>query len=265
MIETATQENTLYVYALIPEGSPPPARAGIDGATLKVITAPSGISAVVHDHRTGPYEGPDEDVKRWVLEHSDVVEDCWTRTGAVLPVSFNVIVRASQRGEASAADQLIAWLITAGKELNQKLRELSGTSELRVEIMLDQHEFSLDSPAVQELNSEMATRPAGVRRLLEKRLDKLEKQITDQAADDYYRRYRAAIAVHCLQIQGYTPSNRSKGVVLVLSVACLLKTPQIKELGAELARIRDDVPAADIRFLGPWPPYSFVELDLTGS
>ena len=40
--------------------------------------------------------------------------------------------------------------------------------------------------------------------------------------------------------------------------------PQVSQwmerLGAELARIQAEQPAARIRFLGPWPPYSFAEV-----
>lgn len=258
------EAETLYVYGIIPAGSPAPAVAGIDGAELQTVTAPSGLAAVVHTHRSGPYEGPDEDVKRWVLAHSDVVDDCWNRAGAVLPVSFNVIVRPSERTGAPAIDQLTEWLDGSAGELSQKLGELAGTSELRVEITLDQHAKAADHAAVRELRAEMETRPAGVRRLLEKRLDKLEKQITDQAADELFPASRARIAAHCLQIQGYTPSSRTKGAISVLSVACLVDEPQIGALGAELAEIRDEIPAADIRFLGPWPPYSFVDLTAPG-
>ena len=261
MIENAVNNgDTLYVYALVPAGSPVPTAVGIDANPLEVITAPSGIAAVVHTHHSGPYEGPDEDVKRWVLEHSDVVEYCWAHAEAVLPVSFNVIVRPSASSGASASDQLIAWLTTSGKEVGVRLQELAGTSELRVEITLDQHEFSRENETVRELNAEMTTRPAGVRRLLERRLEKLEKLITDQAADELYPRYRASVAAHCLQIQGYTPSSRVKGAVGVLSVACLVDSAHVAELGVELAAIRDEMSAVDIRFLGPWPPYSFVEL-----
>ncbi len=35
-------------------------------------------------------------------------------------------------------------------------------------------------------------------------------------------------------------------------------------MGAVLAAVRDEQPAARIRFLGPWPPYSFADLSDDG-
>ncbi|GAA4916370.1 GvpL/GvpF family gas vesicle protein [Nesterenkonia rhizosphaerae] len=252
--------STLYVYAIVPAPAPQPGVAGIDGSALEVVTAPSGLAAVVHDHQTGPYEGPDEDVKRWVLQHSEVVEDMWAQASSVLPVSFNVIVRPSAATGATATDQLQEWMTEAGEELHQVLTQLAGTSELRVEITLDQHQFAEDHEEVRHLRAEMESRPAGVRRLLEKRLDRLKRQLTDQAADELYPAYRSRIAAHCQRIQEYTNRQRPKGVVSLLTAACLVNADQVSDLGAELSLIQDELPTAQIRFLGPWPPYSFVDL-----
>lgn len=187
-------ETTLYVYAVVPADTPAPSVTGIDGRPLHSVAAPSGLAAIVHTHQSGPYEGPDEDVKRWVLEHSDVVEDSWSRAESVLPVSFNVIVRASEETGATAEEQLQHWLTDTADELKDKLQQLAGTSELRVEISLDQHEFPQEEETIQQLRQEIESRPAGVQRLLQKKLEKLEKQLTDQAADDLYPTYRSRIA-----------------------------------------------------------------------
>ena len=251
---------TLYVYAVVPADSPPPSVTGIDGSPLHVVAAPSGLAAVVHSHQAGPYEGPDEDVKRWVLEHSDVVEDSWAHARSVLPVSFNVIVRPSEDSGASAADQLRHWLTDTGQELTEKLDGLAGTSELRVEITLNQHQLPQDHPEVRELQAELESRPAGVRRLLQKRLEKLEKQLTEHAADDLYPDCRSRIAARSLRVQEYTNSQRTKAEVPVLSAACLVSSERITDLGAELTSFQAETPEAQIRFLGPWPPYSFVDL-----
>lgn len=257
-------ETTLYVYAVVPADTPAPSVTGIDGRPLHSVAAPSGLAAIVHTHQSGPYEGPDEDVKRWVLEHSDVVEDSWSRAESVLPVSFNVIVRASEETGATAEEQLQHWLTDTADELKDKLQQLAGTSELRVEISLDQHEFPQEEETIQQLRQEIESRPAGVQRLLQKKLEKLEKQLTDQAADDLYPTYRSRIAARSLQLQEYTSTQRPQGAVPVVSAACLVSSDRITDLGAELTSIQEETPEAQIRFLGPWPPYSFVELTAPG-
>ena len=253
----------LYVYAIVPGGGYRPRITGINGSPLGVVGADDGPRAVVHAHAAGPYDGSDEDVKQWILQHSDVVEDGWDGAGSVLPVSFNVIVRPDAETGATAKGQLEAWLASAGEQLSARLEELAGCSELRVEISLDRSAFVADSTEIRQLKEEMAGRPAGVRRLYEKRLAKTEKELTDRAADDLYPGCRTRVAGHCVEIEEYRRPSREAGLITVLAASCLVEQAGIRALGAELSAIREEQPAADIRFLGPWPPYSFA--DMSGS
>lgn len=253
----------LYVYAVVSGEDYRPQTAGIDEAQLHLVGDIGGPRAIVHSHSGGPYDGPDDDVKRWVLEHSAVVEDGWQRAGAVLPVSFNVIVRPDLDSDASATQQLQAWLDATRAALSTRLHELEGTSELRVELSLERREFVAGSEEVRNIRADMADRPAGVRRLLEKRLDKTEKEFADQAADGLYPDLRARIAAHCREIAEYRAPQREAGRTPVLMASCLVADDDIEALGAELTAIRNEHSAIAIRFLGPWPPYSFA--DLSGS
>lgn len=250
----------LYVYAVVPAGEYRPTSVGIDSSPLHAVGRPEGPRAVVHTHRAGPYDGPDEDVKRWILQHSEVIEDAWQGAGSVLPVSFNVIVRADVETGATAEVQLEEWLEGESASLLKRLEDLDGTSELRVEVSLDRGLYLEDHAEIRSIRAEMADRPAGVRRLLEKRLEKTEKEIADQAADELYPTIRARIARQCLEIEEYrTPSSESDRTP-ILTTACLVTTPGIQGLGAELTAIQNELPAAAIRFLGPWPPYSFSDM-----
>lgn len=256
-----TEAPTLYVYAVVPDGDYTPSTTGIDGAPLHLVPSGTGISAVVHEHTSAPYDGPDDTVKRWVLEHSDVVENAWDGAGAVLPVSFNVIVRGDSDTGASATEQLTAWLTTAQGTLRTRLDQLAGTSELRVEISLDRSTYVADDPEITQLRSEMADRSPGVRRLYEKRLEKAEKELADRAADALYPALRPRLAAHCLEVQEYRAPVREPGLVPVVTASCLVRSDATRDLGAELTAIQSENPAAVIRFLGPWPPYSFADLE----
>lgn len=253
----------LYVYAVVPAGGYEPMTTGIDGSPLHLVGAAQGPRAVVHTHGGGPYDGPDEDVKRWILQHSEVIEDGWQRAGTVLPVSFNVIVRPDLDSGASATTQLEGWLADSRASLSKRLAELEGTSELRVEISLDRSAFVDSSEEIRSIKDDMADRPAGVRRLLEKRLEKTEKELADRAADDLYPAVRARVAQQCLDIEEYRTPARETGRTPILMASCLVTEPGIQNLGAELTAIQNEQPAIAIRFLGPWPPYSFA--DMSGS
>ncbi|MGK4066090.1 GvpL/GvpF family gas vesicle protein [Rothia sp. HC945] len=251
--------NKLYVYSIVPAGDYQPQITGIDSAPLHIVGNETGPRAVVHSHEGGPYDGPDEDVKRWVLQHSDVVEEGWVTAGAVLPMSFNVIVQSDEDQGASAEEQLKSWLATSEKTLTGRLNSLAGKSELRVEISLNRSQLAAEDPNIRQLQEELQSRPAGVQRLLQKRLEKISKETADTAADHAYPGYRTRMAAHCVEIQEYRHPSRQQDLVPVLSASCLVEAERTHDLGVELSAIKDENPAATIRFLGPWPPYSFVE------
>ncbi|WP_209323703.1 GvpL/GvpF family gas vesicle protein [Brevibacterium renqingii] len=253
----------LYVYAIVPGGDYTPAVTGIDGSELQIIGREAGPKAVVHRHTAGPFDGPDEDVRRWVLEHSEVIDDAWQSAAAILPVSFNVIVRSDPDSEATAAEQLQHWLDDSADTLGKRLEELRDTSELRVEISLDRGLLEEVDAEVGGMKAEMEGRPAGVRRLLEKRLEKTEKELVDRAADGIYPEVRARIASHCLDIEEYRSPSREPGLTPVLMASCLVRSTEVTALGAELTALQKEQPALSIRFLGPWPPYSFADVSVS--
>ena len=254
------EPSRLYVYAIVSAESYAPTTTGIDGSALHMVGDANGPRAVVHTHSRGPYDGPDDDVKRWILEHSEVIEDGWKGAGSVLPVSFNVIVRPDIDSGASATAQLERWLQATSSSLSERLEELGGTSELRVEIALDRSAFLDGNEEISSIRTDMAERPAGVRRLLEKRLEKTEKELADRAADDLYPAVRARIAEQCLAIEEYRTPARNAGQTPILTASCLVTEPGIQNLGAELTAIQNELPDTEIRFLGPWPPYSFADM-----
>lgn len=252
----------LYVYAVVAGGDYTPAVTGIDGSALHMVGRDIGPRAVVHRHTRGPFDGPDDSVRRWVLEHSEVIDDAWQNSPALLPVSFNVIVRSDPETEATATQQLEHWLDDSAETLSRRLEELRDTSELRVELSLDGSLLEEVDSEVGDMRMEMESRPAGVRRLLEKRLEKTEKEIIDRAADRIYPEIRARIAAHCLDIEEHRSTSRESGLTPVIMASCLVRGTEITALGAELTALKKAQPALSIRFLGPWPPYSFADVSI---
>lgn len=249
----------LYVYAIIPlPGAGPEGLTGIEGRPVRRIEAPSGLAALVHDAEPIPFEGPDEQVKNWIVEHSTVVERAWEALGTVLPVTVNVIVKGD--ATSSAEDRLRAWLEQSEESLRQRLDALRGRVELRVEIALDRAESAWSDPASVALRAEMAEKPPGLRRLLERKLEQAEKEAVERLADRLYPELRRRIASHADDLVENRRTRPAPGLVPVLSVAVLVARQEVEALGTELAQIQTEHPAARIRFLGPWPPYSFAEL-----
>lgn len=257
----------LYVYAIVP--APVPAAtvaglAGIDGHAVRSVHAAleaadtNAVAALVHEAQPVPYQGPDESVKRWILEHSQVVEHAWEAFGTVLPVTFNVLVRPE--GDETAAHRLGAWLQAHGHPMRERLDRLRGLVELRVEISLDRGAASVENAEVRSLRTELQGKPAGLRRLLEKKVEQVERQAADHLADLLYPEYRRRLAGCVEDLSELRRSASLPASVPVLSAAVLVRRDAVERVGAELAEIQDEQPAARIRFLGPWPPYSFAEL-----
>ncbi|MGC0274779.1 GvpL/GvpF family gas vesicle protein [Pseudactinotalea sp. Z1739] len=249
----------LYVYAISTPAEEHQLGTGIDDHPLRVITAPGGVAAVVHEHRDGPYQGDDDDdVRRWVLSHSDVVERLAEATGAVLPVSFNVIVAHSE--EDPAEQRLQRWLHENADDLAARLAQLRGRIELRIEISLDAATVAQGHPETEVMRAEIDGRPAGVQRLLRKRLEHHARDLADALADELYPDYRRRLAALADDLVENRASRAEPGEVPVAAFSVLAPAERTQAIGSALAKIRDEQPAAQVRFLGPWPPYSFADV-----
>ncbi len=251
-------KSSLYVYCVIPDMNRVDwGRIGIDGALVHAI-ARDGVAALVHDMPAVPYQGPDEHVKRWVLEHSDVVEEAWRSAGTILPVTFNVIVRGDSA--VTAERRLRDWLAGNTAALASRLDALRDRVELRVEIDLQVETSAHEDPAVAALHLEMPGKPAGLRRLLEKKLEQSMRDAANRAADGLYRDSRrrlASVSEDIVEIKRHRPPV---GHVPVLAASLLVSRGAVESVGAELAALKAQDPAVNVRFLGPWPPYSFANV-----
>ena len=249
----------LYVYAVVPAGlDPATLGAGIDGASLELVEATEGLAAVVHRHGAPPYTGSDSEAERRVLEHSNVVERCWAHAGSVLPMGFNVIVA---NGETqSARERLTEWLDRSGPALSERLSIVRGRVELRVEISLDEGEAARTSDEALRLEEELTHRPAGVQRLLRRKLASLVREAAEESANRRYPEYRRRLAALSQDIVENLRGHPPAGCVTVLNVSVLVDREDVPRIGAELAEIQAEDAALRVRFLGPWPPFSFADV-----
>ncbi|WP_193104763.1 GvpL/GvpF family gas vesicle protein [Brachybacterium sp. FME24] len=251
-------EQALYVYAIAPSGEIRDPGTGIDGQDVLVIDGADGVCALAHRQGTTPYEGPDDDVRRWVLEHSGVIDRAWQAAGAVLPVSFNVIVAP---GEQSPADEALQeWLHDNAGTIRERLTALTDHVELRIQIAVETDTVAADASEIARVTAEMASKPEGVQRLYRKKLETMRRDVSERVADSLYPEFRRRILQHAVDVVENRQSRTGEGMVPILDVAVLVAETEVELLGIELAEIRDSRPGLEIRFLGPWPPYSFADL-----
>ncbi|GAA2388136.1 gas vesicle protein GvpL [Streptomyces glaucosporus] len=261
-------ERALYVYALVPH-RPDAADGvtGIDGLPLRLLEAPgTGVAALVHDADPAPYQGADDEVRRRVAEQDAAVVAVWERTGTALPMTFNVLVApgtspgTSPGGRRSAEERLREWIASRADGLRSRLEALAGRAELRVEITVDRAASARDDERARSLETEMAERSPGLRRLLARQLEQVRRESSERLADALYSDVRHRLLAVAEDLRERSRSVRDADEINVLSAALLVRRPDIEAVGAVLAAVRDEQPAARIRFLGPWPPYSFADL-----
>ncbi|MEW1815117.1 GvpL/GvpF family gas vesicle protein [Streptomyces diastaticus] len=252
--------DALYVYALLPEDAVlPPGTTGLDDRPLQLVTAPgSGLAALVHRTTPAPYQGPDEQVRQWVREQDAALVAVWEQVGTALPMTFNVLVAADR--EASAEERVRQWLTDRADVLRDLLGALAGRAEVRVEISLDREAVTEDDEEAKALLVEMEGRSPGLRRMLAKRLERLRKEAGDRLADALHSAVRRRLAAVAEDLSVRAGRGQEAGEVSVFAGALLVRREEIDTVGALLAELQEEQPAARIRFLGPWPPYSFTEL-----
>jgi len=247
-----------YIYAVIPhidkDNFGP---IGIEGNTVYTISC-EDISAVVHDCPAEPYVGDEATVKEMVATHGDVVDAAWEEAGSILPMSFDVIVRADE--ERSADDNVRRWLESEYETFKMKLVEFRDKVELGVQIFWDPEvitrRIAEENKEIKELVDEMATKSRGMAYFYQHKIADAVKSEMEAKADrdyrDYYQRLRAYaedIAVNKIK--------RDKTRQMIMNSSVLVRRDNVRGLGEALAELQEEG-GVEIRFTGPWPPYTFV-------
>jgi hypothetical protein len=216
----------LYLYGFVPHDARLPGATGIDGTELVLV--PLGALAAVAGLTSTAVEPSDEHV----LEHARVVEALASELDAVLPARFGR--GFGDRSELEAAAARLA------PGLERRLEDVRGCVEIGL------HVAGPPQP-VQEL--------ASGREYLQRRLDDLAR--LDSLAED----------VHAPLAERARAATRARGVggTALLRAAYLVPKTDVE-------RFREAVDAAQSRYAelsfactGPWPPYSFAEVEHEGA
>lgn len=247
----------LYVYAVVPSDAPEIEANGIGGAPAYVVRE-GRLAAVVHDLPVAePYRGSDEEIRAAIAQHATVVEAAWNAAGTVLPVTFDVLIAPS--GTMTAADRLRQWLRREAEPLAAKLDALRGMTELKVELAVDPRLLP-PGAEIEQARADLEKRAPGARRLFERKLALLEREHAARSATELYAPFRRALAAVSRDLTEHRRHRPEAPLVPLLSASLLVPRDSVDQVGRILAGFRDAHPYLAIRFLGPWPPYSFADL-----
>ncbi|VVB69785.1 Gas vesicle synthesis protein GvpL/GvpF [uncultured archaeon] len=226
-----------------------------------VYTIPHrGIAALVHSCWPLAYNTKDKALaEEWIIEHSYVIDQATKRFGAVLPFSFDVIIK----GDDAVIEQ---WLIRNYKHLLGALESVEGSAEYTIQIYYDHDDLSarvLESDAeLNALKGQIEKESKGKAYFLQKKLDqKLKSRVSSQAenlAAKYLLKIKSLVKELKAEGNKWMPEDY-KRLKLLASYSCLVSDDRVAELGEILEEI-DRMQGFKVRFTGPWAPFSFASI-----
>jgi hypothetical protein len=248
MTHHAETESATYVYGVLSAGHELPEITGIRGASLHEVVS-GGIAALVSDladHE--PVLGREE-----MTTHARVLEET-LKTGTVLPTRFGVVM--------AGEDAVKRHLLDAHRdELEQQLGELNGRVELRVRAVYE--EENLMREVVRE-DQDVARLRAALRGASEDATYYGRIQLGEMVAKAIERK-READAAHILDtldpLAVATEVAEPINERIVVSASFLVDRDRLTEFDEAVDTIgRAEADRMRLKYTGPLPPHSFVEL-----
>lgn len=241
----------VYVYGILSPGREEPrAFSGVDGSIVRAVEG-GGLAALVSDLRADALTAAREVRAHWrVLEQA-------SEHATVLPVRFGTVLESD--------DAVRERLLEANADrLAGLLEELAGRVQLGVKGSYDQERLLrvviADSPAVAALRERV--RPL---RDASGYYDKIRlgEMIAAQVAQRRERDTALALdRLEPLAVAGreHDPSDP----YAAFNLAFLVERDGVDRFSAGVRRLGEEVAdRIELRYVGPLPPYSFAEADLT--
>lgn len=240
-----------YLYCVLPADDAAPAvcAPALDGGPVHPIRH-RDIAVLAHACAPEPYQGSETEVCGWIAAHNAVVEEAWRSAGTVLPMSFDVIVRgdAGHNAEANVA----GWLSEHRAVLRSRLQALRGRVEVGVQILRDAE----DSAAGEAGDAEsVQARPRGHAYFARHQRRREHRERLEREAAAVFRRHGEILAALVDDVQVNSP-RPVPGKMMVLNLSLLTDQAGLLRVGDYLERVSQEADA-EVRFTGPWPPYSF--------
>jgi hypothetical protein len=256
--DAPTLDTARYLYCLVDLADTDAAElevAGIDDASVYVVAA-GDVGAVVH-RCTQLYDDPSTDrLRRRLLTHHHVVDQAGERYGTPIPLRFHTIVEGDDGAVAS-------WVRERRGRLSNVLADLDGRWEYRIRIDWEQQALTedVDDDHLTDLERRLDQAGAGKRHLLQKEYEREHAAALADRKETLLSALEESIAPHAAEVErsGATGSaslvdaeERDAAAQLVV----LSGSDGASQIGDRLEEFLQRAPA-DVRFTGPWAPYSF--------
>lgn len=233
--------------------------SGVGGGDVSLVRT-ADLAAVVQPCGSLFDSDDAETVRRWLLSHQTVVDRAGEAFGTPLPFRFDTVVQ----GDDAAVR---TWLSEHRQSLSDALDTLAGLWEYRIEVSWDESrladELASSDDRLAELQRQRDAAGEGRSFLLRKQYDRrltslVERHQTETMVDLRDRLDPLVDRLEDVDRQptgGLSPS-RTTDDRLRRAVTVLVRSAREEAVGDCLSDLASR-PGVEVRFTGPWPPYSF--------
>jgi gas vesicle protein GvpL/GvpF len=246
----ATKTDTAkYVYGVLASGATPPSGHGIDDAPLAVVPH-GGVAALVSDVPGDFLEARREEL----LTHSRVLEEAMEGGAVVLPMRFGVVLP----DEATVQERLLG---PYAEELEAQLRAMEGKVEITIKGIYDEaailREVLAEDREIAKLREAIHGKPEDATYYQRIELGELVAAALDEKRAAAAPQIVDRLAPLAVDVRVGEPVHERMAV----NASFLVERDRlagfdraVDQIGAEQAgRIQ-------LKYTGPLPPHSFVEL-----
>ena len=262
-------EDGRYVYCVVRadgDATFSPETTGIEDEPISIVTA-AGVGAVVHE-TDEVYDSADLGrIRRWVVRHQSVVDEATEAFGTPLPFQFDTIVRGGD-------EAVRAWLREERERLATALDSLAAHREYRIEVVrtdpVADERLEADDDDLDSLADRIDDADEGTAFLLEKQYDRRAAELRRARREALTADLRERLAGHAREVHELerTPDASLEGIAGggdegargERETICRLTLLAHLDRERAIGEVLDDVaaePGLEVRFTGPWPPYTF--------
>jgi hypothetical protein len=238
----------LCVYGIVEVGTVRPITAvGIEGRSVRAIES-APLAALVSDAPPGLVRAS----RRNLMAHSDVLQEA-VAGGCVLPLGFGVVMP----DEAAVRDEL---LHDNEQELLAQLDSLQDLIELDLKIVCPEEvllrTILAERPELAALSVRLRGRPPHATYYERIRLGELVSRAGAEKRDEL----RQLVVDRVGRLAIATDAGEPAHDQMLVNVAFLVHRGRLEEVDEAVRRVNDELgPGLRLRYVGPLPPYRFVE------
>ncbi|MFB6283155.1 MAG: gas vesicle protein GvpL [Halobacteria archaeon] len=250
-------EEYRYLYCLFSLGGDCSIeKEGVDGEKVYCISV-GDLTAAVHTC-DGIYDTDDRDkVREWLFRHQYVIDSVGEEYGTPIPFRFDTLIEGGD-------EQVEEWISENYDDLEDILEQYNGRWEYRAQLYWNVDELDrelIDSnPELSDLRKEIESGGSGRSFLLEKKLKAKLKDYRAEKGKEFMDGIKDDVEDNVVEIEESKPTGENTAEGEKKHVGSLVI---LMEKGAEeqVGEVLDEVaarPGVEIKYTGPWPPYSFI-------